>query len=112
MKDLFCHKIEIRRNFMEDYKNLHEEFMKLQSISLYKMSVKQRNELQTILEKLINHKQSIEHDLDTYYCPRYNSYDNEIKDIKFNIEKQIKTEEIHIMFTQRKIDELKEMLMD
>ncbi|MDD4411987.1 MAG: hypothetical protein PHO58_05815 [Bacilli bacterium] len=97
---------------MEDYINLHEQYMKLQSISLYKMSVKQRNELQTILEKLINHKQSSGHDLDTYYWPRYNSYDNEIKDIKFNIDKQIRTEEIHIMFAQRKIDELKEMLVE
>jgi len=97
---------------MEDYTKLHEEFMKLQSISLYKMSIKQRNEFQVILKKLIKHKQSTEHDLDTYYWPRYNSYENEIKDIKFNIEKEIAIEEIHIMFAQKKIDELKKKLTE
>jgi hypothetical protein len=75
------------------------------------MSVRERNELQSILEKLIQHKESSQHDLDTYYWPRYNLYDNETKDIKFNIEKQIAEQEVKIMFSQRKIDELKEKLI-
>jgi hypothetical protein len=101
----------IKEGKMEDYIKLHEQYMKLQSIPWFKISIKERNELQLILEKLINNKQSTKYDIDTYYWPRYNSYENEIKDIKFNIEKQIAEQVAKIIFAQRRIDELRRMLI-
>ena len=95
---------------MNNLTELHERYMKLQSIPLSKITIKERNELQEILEKLISDKQTTDHDLYTYYMPRWKSFYNDINQIKQFAYYAICEEEATIIMAQDRINEIKKKL--
>ncbi len=89
---------------------LHARYMRLQSIPLTKITIKERNELQEALKTLINDKNTIDYDLYTYYKPRWEAYDCDIRSIKAYTAEQIAMQEAIIILAQNKINELKKKL--
>ena len=89
---------------------LHKRYMKLQSIPLSKITIKERNELQEILEILISDEQTTDHDLYTYYMPIWKSFYNDIQQIKKFITHAIFEQEGIIIMAQKRIDEIKKKL--
>ena len=93
-----------------DYTEIHENYMKLQSKPLTKMTIKERNEFQVILKILINNPKTLAYDLIQYYTPRYNAYINEMQQIKQYIGEQIAFQEAIIFLAQEKINKYKNKL--
>ena len=87
-----------------------QKYMKLQSIPLSKITIQERNELQKTLDFLIKDEQTTEHDLYTYYMPRWQAYDREVKQIKAYVAEQIAQQEAIIMLAQKKIYEIRKKL--
>jgi hypothetical protein len=94
----------------KDFTELHKRYMELQSIPLSKITIKERHELQDILEILMSDKQTTDHDLYIYYMPIWKSFYNDIQQIKQFISHAIFEQEGIIIMAQKRIDELKKKL--
>lgn len=86
-----------------NYNELNTKYMKLQSIPFTKISIKEREELQEILQLLIDNPETSDHDLDQYYLPRHRAYLNDIQAIKSCIDEQISYQEAIIGLAQARI---------